>query len=101
MELRNFKTLINKDHKFGANKYVFGRIYGIAEIICELYEGTRERTDEDGNIHTVGKFKGIYKTNKEETVRYLDMKCTAEQYEKFKNYVEEIYPGLCTFNCEK
>lgn len=97
MEKQIYKTLIKNEHKFSGNKYVRGRIFGIAEIICELYGGKESIIDRDGKTRTRRALYGSFITNKEETVRYLQMKCTTEQYERFVAYVEEQYPGLCEF----
>ena len=100
MEKKNFKTLIKNDHKFSSNKYVQGRIFGIAEIICELYGGQERVIDSKGKERTRVTYHGGFRTNKDETIRYLQMKCTTEQYERFKALVEEHYPSLCEFYWE-
>ena len=88
MERKLFKTLLKTDHKFYNNAYVRGRIYGIAEIICELWE------DKTLNKKTC---YGTFMTNNDGTIRYLETRCTEEQYERFKTYVEDFYPDLCEF----
>lgn len=95
MEKQTFKTLIKKD-----STYVRGRLFGIAEIICEFDGGKEERPDKDGNMRSVRILRGHYETNEDESIRFLSAYCTAEQYEKFKNYVEDWYPGLCEFYWE-
>ena len=97
MERELFNTLLNKDHKFFNNEHVKGRILGIAEIICELNGGFKEKTDHNGNKKLIRVFRGFYWSSKDGNTVYLQTRCTKEQYEKFKTYVEDIYPGLCTF----
>lgn len=91
-----YKTLLKNDHKFSMNDYVKGRIFGIAEIICELYGG-KDVVERDGKMHERRTYYGNFFSNKDGTVRFLRMKCTTEQYERFKAYVEDMYPGLCEF----
>lgn len=102
MEKQTFKTLIKKDHQFSGSEYVEGRILGIAEIICDLYGGTEERPDKDGNLRTVHIWRGGYRgvRDDETFAKFLSTRCTAEQYETFKQYVEGQYPGLCEFYWE-
>lgn len=80
MEKKGFKTLLNNDHELRNDRYIQGRIFGIAEIMCEAFGGYRDRVSKDGDI------------------RYLELWCTEEDYEKFKNYVEKLFPGLCIFH---
>lgn len=101
MERKMFRTLFNKDHKLAKNPYVHGRIFGIAEIICEMAGEVTVIEDENGNQKMRKKYFGGYWTNKDDTRRYLETKCTEEQYERFKEYVEKHYPGLCEFYWEK
>lgn len=101
MKKRIFNTLVKQNHKFSKNEYVMGRIYGIAEIICEFDCGTKEIEKNDGTVITFRDLRGIFWTNKDESIRYLKTECTQEQYEKFKEYVENMYPGLCEFYWEK
>lgn len=79
-EKKIFKTLLNNSHELRGDRYVEGRIFGIAEIMCEALGGYRNRVSKDGNI------------------RFLETWCTEEKYEKFKSYVENLYPGLCMFH---
>lgn len=79
MEKIIFKTLVKKDHtKFGGNKYVNGRISGIGYMISES-----DRKFGNGHI--------------DEGFIYIN-KFTTDEYEKFKQIVEKLYPGLCEFN---
>lgn len=85
MEKKVFNTLIKKDHKFGENEYVHGRISGMQEMICD---GNNNGVDEPGyamwHIPGVGEVLVTY--------------CEPEKYESFKNLVEKHYPGLCEFD---
>ena len=83
MEKKMFKTLIKADHKLGGNKYVEGRITGMAYILCEVYKSIE---------HGHGKCdKGLI----------FPTVCTKEQYERFVNITEQDYPGLCEFYYEE
>lgn len=97
MEKQVYKTLLNNEHKFADNNYVIGRIFGIAEIICDLYGGTKQYVDEEGNVHDVMLYRGGWIDNTKKGIMHLQTECTAEQYEKFKAYVENWYPDLLTF----
>jgi hypothetical protein len=85
MEKKIFDTLVKKDHMFGNNNYVIGRIHGMMEVICD--------GNEDGfnkpelclwHIPGVGDVMTTY--------------CEPGKYESFKNLVEKHYPNLCEFN---
>lgn len=80
MEGNLYRTLLKNESKFGANDYVRGRISGIMAVICgeEPKRGYAHFGCEDGIV--------------------LTTKCTALQYQKFSDLVEDIYPGLCEFN---
>ena len=72
---RMFYTLVKKDHKFGNNSYVKGRISGYKELICD---GNRNGIDEPG-----------YGNRMVPDVGYvLRTCCEPEQYEIFKDRVE-------------
>lgn len=101
MERQTFKTLIKQDHELNGNAYICGRLYGIAEIICELYAGIEELEDDDGIVRVYETYRGSWLCSNDETLYYLKMICTQEQYEKFKEYVENVFPGLCEFYWEK
>lgn len=100
MERKTFNSLFNNDHKFSGNEYVEGRIFGIAEVICDLYGGMVEREDDDGNIYEGHTYYGGLWQNNDGSVKVLTTTCTTEQYEQFKKRIEERYPGLLTFNWE-
>ena len=71
-------TFIKKDHKFGSNKQVLGRILGIGYCMQNYKDTYPIYKFKDGRIY-IGKF-------------------TDEQYEKFKSIIEKLYPGLCEFD---
>lgn len=100
MEGTIFKTLLNNDHKLRGNKFVEGKLIGMAEIICDLRGETREVETKDGKIKKVTTYRGGYRNSNDEGKKWLETKCTQEQYEQFKECVEERYPGLCTFYYE-
>ena len=80
MEKREVKTLIKWKHNLGDNHYVRGKISGIAYVILNNAEGEQyanERINE-GFI--------------------LTHKCDVNQYDRFINVIEEMYPGLCIFD---
>lgn len=79
MERRIFNTLVKKEHaKFGDNKYVNGRISGIGYMINESDMNFANTHGNEGFIY-INKF-------------------TTDEYEKFKEIVEKLYPGLCEFD---
>ena len=78
MEKRIVKTLIKKDHKLGNNEYVKGRISGIQSIMCPRDFEFGTGRNEDGFI--------------------LVAECDVNQYDRFINVIEEMYPGLCIFD---
>lgn len=71
-------TLIRRDHKFGENAYVRGRVTGMQAAIC----------NQDTEYANVMLEEGVI----------LTAKCTAIQYDNFMNLVEKKYPGLCKFD---
>ena len=82
MEKKIFKTLVKDHHvKYGRNAYIRGRISGIQLMVCEGHK-THINKGIDGGILNV-------------------CECYPEQYERFTEIVEEIYPGLCIFNYEE
>lgn len=80
MEQR-FRTLIKKDDKFGDNVFVRGRICGFMTCMCQMNNNkialAQKKTENGYELRTV---------------------CEPEQYEKFKNFTESHYPGLCVFD---
>ena len=72
------KTLIRRDHKFGENTYVRGRICGMKEVICKEDKLFAVCEIDEGFI--------------------LTTECTAIQYDDWMNLVEKRYPGLCKFD---
>lgn len=79
MEERLFWTLIKANHRLGGNEYIHGRISGIQYIICQetdMVTGNME--NDDGFI--------------------LSIITTQNKYNKFAKIIEEMYPGLCTFD---
>ena len=96
-EKKVFFTLVNKEHKLSDNSFARGKILGWAELMCDLYGGYEEKLRPDGEIHIVHTYRGGWITTESKSLHCLKTKCTAEQYEKFAEYVEERYPGLCTF----
>lgn len=80
MEKRLYKTLVKANQKLGNSEYVRGRISGIEFVICE------------------GVVDASYATRVDEKGHILTTKCTADQYERFRMLVAEMYPGLCEFD---
>ena len=100
MKKQTFKTLIKKDHMLGDNNYVYGRIFGIAEMLCDIVGEIIECVDKNGDTHFVREYNGSFINRPTYGDLYLSMECTQEQYEKFKSYIEDIYPDLCEFYFE-
>lgn len=101
MEKQRFNSLINKDYKFANKEYATGVIMGIAVGVCDIRGEDREEVWEDGTPRTVHVWHGGYWHNEEEDYDYLTVLCTAEQYEKFIEYVDKVYPGSLTYYWEK
>ena len=80
-----FRTLVKKDHEFGANKFMIGRLVGYQQLICD---GFRE---ENSKIpHGIGNIE-------EGTV--LVCECTPDKYDEFTKLVKRNFPDdLCVFN---
>lgn len=100
MEETKFKTLLNNDHKLRGNEFVEGKLLGMADIICNLQGETREVETKNGEIKKFTTYRGVYWRNRDGSKKWLEIICTREQYEQFKECVEERYPGLCTFYYE-
>lgn len=81
MEKLEVKTLIRKDHKFHVgDEFIQGKITGIGYMITNARGYVIEKNDEG------------YLYKKE---------FTPDEYDKFINVIEELYPGLCKFNYQE
>lgn len=79
-----FDTLVKKDHKFGGNDLVLGRILGFKEMICDgIHDGHHEPT------------WGMKPTEEGRIIRTV---CTPDKYVEFADRVKMHYPDLCLFN---
>lgn len=67
-------TLIKKDHKYGDDKYILGRISGVGYILA-------------------GK-KKFYATMKTDKGMIYRNEFTPEKYDEFINVIDNLYPGL-------
>lgn len=83
MKKKLFKTYVRAGHKLSRNDYVMGRLSGIKYVIC----------NGDPNC-------GFAHNYMSDGSRCFYVECTAEQYRRFAEVVEEIYPGLCVFDLE-
>lgn len=80
-----FRTLVKKDHKFGKNKYMLGRLVGFQQILCE---------GSDKEDH-----KPSYGIGENEEGCILVCKCAPDVYAKFTEVVKREFPeDLCVFN---
>lgn len=78
MDKKIFKTLIKREEN---NKYAIGRISGIQAVLDS----------------TMGKaIRGVL--GRREGMMF-SVECTKDQYNTFADLVEDMYPGLCVFNC--
>ena len=75
VETRKFITRISREHKFGNNLFVEGKILGIAEAL-----GINR--NEEGIPFGIGK---------DENYRYIKTVCTEEEFAKFREIVERNY----------
>lgn len=75
VETRKFITRISREHKFGNNLFVEGKILGIAETL-----GINR--NEEGIPFGIGK---------DENYRYIKTVCTEEEFAKFREIVERNY----------
>ena len=71
-------TLVKDDHKFGGNKYVLGKITGIGYCMSGFTNGFATMYIEEGFIYR--------------------HQFTVDEYDKFINVIEDLYPGLCVFD---
>ena len=80
-----FRTLVKKDHEFGDNKFMLGRLVGYQQLICD---GFREGSSKIP--HGIGHIE-------EGTV--LVCECTPDKYSEFTELVKQNFPdGLCVFD---
>ena len=83
MDKKFFNTLVKSDTEDSyTTQYVVGRISGFMHILCNGAESKRGgmRMREEG--------------------WYLGVQCTQEEYNRFAEYVETQYPGLCVFDTQ-
>ena len=71
-------TLIKRDHKFGGNEYIIGRISGIGYILSGEHKDEALIITDKGTIYS-----NVF---------------TAQNYDKFINIIDKLYPGLITAN---
>lgn len=91
MERRTFKTLIKGRHKL-CDEYARARVSAMALEIIGNYSSNRLIFDEklvDG------------KPIKETGNLIMTHECTKEEYAKFRDNVEVVYPGLCIFDYKR
>lgn len=74
-EARKFITRISREHKFGNNLFVEGKILGIAEALGF-------NRNEEGIPFGIGK---------DENYRYIVIFCTEAEFAKFREIVERNY----------
>lgn len=74
-ETRKFITRISREHKFGNNMFVEGKILGIAEAL-----GINR--NEEGIPFGIGR---------DDNYRYIKTVCTEEEFAKFREIVERCY----------
>ena len=78
MERKKVLTLVKRNHKFGGNDFVRGRISGIA--------------------YCMQGYKDVYPNEEcDEGMIYIT-KMTPIEYDDFINIIEKLYPGLCEFD---
>ena len=79
MEKKYFiNTLIKRDHKFGGNEYIIGRISGIGYILSGEHKDEALIITNKGTIYS-----NVF---------------TAQNYDKFINIIDKLYPELITAN---
>lgn len=81
MEKKTFKTLIKLNEELVLNAYIRGRITGIMEVTCNVKK----------HYAVAGFDKGFI----------LRCDCTPNQYKKFREMIENDYPGLCVFDYQE
>ena len=74
-ETRKFITRISREHKFGNNTFVAGKILGIAEALGIA-------RNEDGMSFAMGI---------DDDYRYIVTVCTEDEFAKFREIVERNY----------
>ena len=90
MEKKKIRTKINLEYtspkgtNVQTNHYIRGRVHGFMTALCgdEKHYGNGVLTNEEGEV--IGYVMKTYATD--------------EQYEQFKQLVEQQYPGLCEFD---
>lgn len=78
MERKTVLTLIKRDHMNVGDEFILGRISGIGYCMSGFNRGYVLMRNEEGFI---------YKT-----------KFTVDEYDKFINEIDKLYPGLCIFD---
>ena len=71
-------TLIKWEHTLGTSEYVFGRITGVGYIVSGENKAKALMVTEEGSIYS-----NIF---------------TVQNYDKFINIIDKLYPGLITAN---
>lgn len=78
MDKQEVLTLIKRDHKFGGNEFVLGKISGIGYVESGYHSDSVLMRIDDGFVYR--------------------NKFTPDGYDKFINIIETMYPGLCKFD---
>lgn len=69
--------------------YIQGRISGILYALCDYPN------------NTVSYFQCVKESCSGKTLTYSFMtECKLEEYRRFKDIAEKLYPGICTFDCK-
>lgn len=76
---QEFYTKFKKDHKFFGNEYVLGVVYGLKLALC-------------------GDGRPVPRNGWDRVPVFLSAFCEPEQYEAFREAVENHYPGMCEFD---
>lgn len=83
-----FHTLVKKDHKFGNNDHMLGRLIGYQQLLCDGFREENHRPQ-----HVIDKIE-------EGTV--LTCECTPDEYAEFTKLVKRHFPeDLCVFDWRK
>lgn len=78
MDRKTVLTLVKGNHNDGYNEFILGRINGIGYCMSGFTRGFANMRIEEGYIYR--------------------HKFTVDEYDKFINVIEELYPGLCVFD---
>ena len=78
MDKQEVLTLIKRNHKFGGIEYILGIITGIGYVESGYSKKSVKMIIDEGYV-------------------YKD-EFTPDEYDKFINIIEELYPGLCKFD---